>query len=114
MGNKIKEIESFFKAIRSRIYREKSATNDSQWENTATLFDSTRIYKYLSIIKDYSNNNNIMRYSFEKVRCELLARVNRLCNSNINSKKIFKAINDYAIFFNYHIGLQHLEPADFL
>ncbi|KAF7684302.1 hypothetical protein TCON_0517 [Astathelohania contejeani] len=56
-----------------------------------------------------------MRKSFEKVKCELLARVNKLCNSNLNSKNLFKAINEHAIsLVNYHIGLQHLEPADFL
>ncbi|KAF7682825.1 hypothetical protein TCON_1958 [Astathelohania contejeani] len=56
-----------------------------------------------------------MRKSFEKVRRELLARVNRLCESNLNSKNLFKAIKEHAIsLVNYHIGLQHLEPADFL
>ncbi|KAF7678802.1 hypothetical protein TCON_2558 [Astathelohania contejeani] len=56
-----------------------------------------------------------MRKSFEKVRRELLARVNRLCESNLNSKNLFKAINEHAIsIVNYHIRLQHLEPADFL
>ncbi|KAF7677982.1 hypothetical protein TCON_2633 [Astathelohania contejeani] len=56
-----------------------------------------------------------MKESFEKVRRELLARVNRLCESNLNSKNLFKAINEHAIsLVNYHIGLQHLEPADFL
>ncbi|KAF7675363.1 hypothetical protein TCON_2719, partial [Astathelohania contejeani] len=39
----------------------------------------------------------------------------RLCESNLNSKNLFKAINEHAIsLVNYHIGLQHLEPADFL
>ncbi|KAF7683849.1 hypothetical protein TCON_0960 [Astathelohania contejeani] len=41
--------------------------------------------------------------------------MNRLCNSNLNSKNMFKAINEHAIsLVNYHIGLQHLKPADFL
>ncbi|KAF7682575.1 hypothetical protein TCON_2202 [Astathelohania contejeani] len=56
-----------------------------------------------------------MRESFEKVKCELLAKVNRLCDSNLNSKNLFKAINKHAIsLVNYHIGLQHLEPTDFI
>ncbi|KAF7683103.1 hypothetical protein TCON_1691 [Astathelohania contejeani] len=113
MGNIVKETESFFKIIGLEINREKSATNDSQCENTATLFNGTGVYNYLGIIEDHSNN--IMRESFEEVRCELLARVNKQCESNFNSKNLFKAINEHAIsLVNYHIGLQHLEPADFL
>ncbi|KAF7682912.1 hypothetical protein TCON_1880 [Astathelohania contejeani] len=113
MGNMVKETESFFKAIGLVIYREKSATNDFQCEKTDTLLDGTGVYKYLGIIKDHSSN--IMRESFEKVRRELLARLNRLCESNLNSKNLFKAINKHAIsFVNYHIGLQHLGPVDFL
>ncbi|KAF7679734.1 hypothetical protein TCON_2468 [Astathelohania contejeani] len=100
-------------AIGLEINRKKSATNDSQCENTATRLDGTRVYKYLGIIEDYSSN--IMRESFEKVRRELLAKVNRLCNSYLNLKNLFKAINEHAIsLVNYHVGLQHLEPADFL
>ncbi|KAF7683420.1 hypothetical protein TCON_1366 [Astathelohania contejeani] len=65
------------------------------------------------MIGDHSRN--IMRESFEKVRRELLARVNRLCDFNLNSKNLFKAINEHSIsLVNYHIGLQHLDPADFL
>ncbi|KAF7683181.1 hypothetical protein TCON_1611 [Astathelohania contejeani] len=59
--------------------------------------------------------DKIMRESFEKVRRELLARVNRQCDSDLNSKNLFKAINEHAIYLvNYHIGLQQLEAADFL
>ncbi|KAF7671777.1 hypothetical protein TCON_2778 [Astathelohania contejeani] len=56
-----------------------------------------------------------MRESFEKVRRKLLARVNRLCESNLNSKNLFKAIKEHAIsLVNYHIRLQHFEPTDYL
>ncbi|KAF7682872.1 hypothetical protein TCON_1912 [Astathelohania contejeani] len=44
----------------------------------------------------------------------MIISVDRLCNSNLNAKNLFKAINEHAIsLINYHIGLQHLEPADF-
>ncbi|KAF7684364.1 Retrovirus-related Pol polyprotein from type-2 retrotransposable element R2DM [Astathelohania contejeani] len=56
MGNMVKETESFFKAIGLEINREKSATNDSQCENTAILLDSTGLYKYLGIIEDHNCN----------------------------------------------------------
>ncbi|KAF7683741.1 hypothetical protein TCON_1064 [Astathelohania contejeani] len=113
MGNMVKETLSFFKTIGLEINREKSATNDSQCENTATLLDGTGVYKYLGIIEDHSSN--IMRESFEKVKRELLARVNRLYESSLNSIILLKAINEHAIsLVDYHIGPQHLEPADFL
>ncbi|KAF7683369.1 LINE-1 reverse transcriptase like protein [Astathelohania contejeani] len=95
MGDMVKETESFFKAIKLGINREKSATNNSQCKNTTTILDGTGVYKYLGIIEDHSSN--IMRESFEKVRRELLARVNRLCESNLNLKNLFKAINKHAI-----------------
>ncbi|KAF7684401.1 hypothetical protein TCON_0400 [Astathelohania contejeani] len=108
MGNMVKEIEFFFKAIGLEINREKSATNDSQCENTATLLDGTGVYKYLGITEVHSSN--IMQESFEKVRRELLSRVNRLCESNLNSKNLFKATNEHAIsLVDYHLDL-----ADFL
>ncbi|KAF7683760.1 hypothetical protein TCON_1027 [Astathelohania contejeani] len=103
----VKETVSFFKIIGLKINREKSTTNGFQCENIATLLDNIKVYKYLGMIEHHSSN--IMRESFEKVRCELLARVNRLCESNLNSKNLFKAINEDAIFLvKYHIGLQHL------
>ncbi|KAF7684152.1 hypothetical protein TCON_0653 [Astathelohania contejeani] len=41
-------------------------------------------------------------------------RVDRLCNSNLNAKNLSKAINEHAIsLIDYHIGLQHLELANF-
>ncbi|KAF7679731.1 hypothetical protein TCON_2470 [Astathelohania contejeani] len=88
MGNMVKENESFFKAIGLKINRDKSVMNDQQCENTAILLDCTGVYKYLGIIEDHSSN--IMRESIKKVKCELLARVNRLCNSVFNSKTYLK------------------------
>ncbi|KAF7682949.1 hypothetical protein TCON_1842 [Astathelohania contejeani] len=44
----------------------------------------------------------------------MIMRVDRLCNSNLNAKNLFKAINENSIsLINYHIGLQHFEPGDF-
>ncbi|KAF7673486.1 hypothetical protein TCON_2756 [Astathelohania contejeani] len=56
-----------------------------------------------------------MRESFEKMRCELLAKVNRSYSTNLNSKILFNAINKRAIsLVTYHIELEHLDSADFL
>ncbi|KAF7683405.1 hypothetical protein TCON_1381 [Astathelohania contejeani] len=111
MGDMVKETE--FKAIGLKITRENLATNNSQYENTATLLDGTGVYKYLGIIEDHSSN--FMRESFEKVRRELLARVNKLCESYLNSKNLFKAVNEHAInLVDYYIELQPIVPAEFL
>ncbi|KAF7682541.1 hypothetical protein TCON_2235, partial [Astathelohania contejeani] len=81
-------------------------------EETARLLNDASVYKYLGIIDN--RGSNIARESFEKVKREMIMRVDRLCNSNLNAKKSFKADNEHAIsLINYHIGLQHLEPADF-
>ncbi|KAF7683511.1 hypothetical protein TCON_1277 [Astathelohania contejeani] len=110
IGYMVKVTEAFLEIIGLKINREKSATINSQCKNTATFLDSNEVYKYLGIIEDHSSN--IMQESFEKVRRELLARVNRLCESNLNSKNLFKAINEHAIsLVNYHIGPQHFEPS---
>ncbi|KAF7684131.1 hypothetical protein TCON_0670 [Astathelohania contejeani] len=98
MVNMVKQTESFFKAMGIEINREKSATNYSQRENTATLLNGTVVYKYLGIIEDHSSN--IMRESFKKLRCELLTRVNRLCNLALYSKILFKAINEHLFFLS--------------
>ncbi|KAF7680930.1 Retrovirus-related Pol polyprotein from type-2 retrotransposable element R2DM [Astathelohania contejeani] len=112
MGSMVEEAKSFFSAIELEINRDKSATNDLLCEETARLLNDTGVYKYLGIIEN--KGSNIARESFEKVKREMIMRVDRLCNSNLNAKILFKAINEHAIIFiNYHIGLQHLEPADF-
>ncbi|KAF7679733.1 hypothetical protein TCON_2472 [Astathelohania contejeani] len=70
------------------------------------------INKYLGIIEN--RGSNIAKESFEKVKREMIMRVDRLCNSNLNAKNLFKAINEHAIsLITHHIGLQNLEPADF-
>ncbi|KAF7684756.1 hypothetical protein TCON_0072 [Astathelohania contejeani] len=105
-------VESFFSAIGLDINRDKSATNDPPCEETARLLNDTGVYKYLGIIEN--RGSNIARESFEKMKREMIMRVDRLCNSKLNAKNLFKAINEHAIsLINYHIVLQHLESANF-
>ncbi|KAF7683042.1 hypothetical protein TCON_1747 [Astathelohania contejeani] len=112
MGGMIEEAESFFSAIGLEINRDKSATNDPLCEETARLLNDAGVYKYLGIVEN--RGSDIASKSFEKVKRKIIMIVYRLCNSNVNAKNLFKAINEHAIsLINYHIGLQHLEPADF-
>ncbi|KAF7682785.1 Retrovirus-related Pol polyprotein from type-2 retrotransposable element R2DM [Astathelohania contejeani] len=112
MGSMVEEAESFFSAIGLEINRDKSATNDPLCEETARLLNDAGVYKYPGIIEN--RGSNIARESFEKVKREMIMRDDRLCNSNLNAKNLFKAINEHAIsLINHHVGLQYLEPADF-
>ncbi|TBU05796.1 hypothetical protein CWI39_0620p0040, partial [Hamiltosporidium magnivora] len=67
------EVKMFMKNIGLEINREKSATNDSCCENTATLLEVIGVYKYLGIIED--SRGIPTRKSFEEVQTKLIARV---------------------------------------
>ncbi|TBU20298.1 reverse transcriptase [Hamiltosporidium tvaerminnensis] len=106
------EVKMFMKNIGLEINREKSATNDSCCENTATLLEGIGVYKYLGIIED--SRGIPTRKSFEEVQTKLIARVERLCRTRLNARNLFQAINQHAIsLINYHIGVLRLEPGDF-
>ncbi|KAF7680951.1 hypothetical protein TCON_2433 [Astathelohania contejeani] len=100
----VDETESFFSAIGLEINRDKSATNDPLCEKTARLLNDAGVYKYLGIIEN--RGSNFARESFEKVKRIMIMRVDRLCNSNLNAKKLFEAIHAHVIFLiNHHIEL---------
>ncbi|TBT98051.1 guanylate kinase, partial [Hamiltosporidium magnivora] len=86
------------------INKEKSATNDTCCEDTATLLQGVSVYKYLGIIED--SRRIPTRSSFEEVQNKLISRVERLCHTRLNAKNLFSAINQHAIsLINYHIGV---------
>ncbi|KAK1348746.1 hypothetical protein LUQ84_001897 [Hamiltosporidium tvaerminnensis] len=106
------EAKEFLEDIGSEINKEKSATNNTCWEDTATLLEGVSVYKYLGIIED--SRGIPTRSSFEEVQSKLISRIERLCHNILNAKKLFSAINQHAIsLINYHIGVLRLEPADF-
>ncbi|TBU11924.1 hypothetical protein CWI38_0978p0020, partial [Hamiltosporidium tvaerminnensis] len=109
MTGKAKE---FLEVIGLEINKEKSPTNDTFCEDTATLLEGVSVYKYLGIIED--SRGIPTRSSFEEVQRKLISRVERLCHTRLNAKNLFSAINQHAIsLINYHIGIVRLEPADF-
>ncbi|TBU05743.1 hypothetical protein CWI38_2714p0010, partial [Hamiltosporidium tvaerminnensis] len=90
--------KEFLKVIGLEINKEKSATNDTCCEDTATLLEGVSVYKYLGIIEDSRG----------------IPTLERLCHTRLNAKNLFSAINQHAIsLINYHIGVLRLEPADF-
>ncbi|TBU20063.1 reverse transcriptase, partial [Hamiltosporidium tvaerminnensis] len=106
------EAKEFLEVIGLEINKEKSATNDTCCEDTATLLEGVSVYKYLEIIED--SRGIPTSKLFEEVQTKLLARVERLCHTRLNARNLFSAINQHAIsLINYHIGVLRLEPADF-
>ena len=106
------ETEIFFKVIGLEINREKSATNTNICSNTAVLLDGTQGYKYLGIIED--SKSRPTRETFENIKNELYARVNRLCQTKLNGKNLVKGVNEHAInLVNYYVGLLKLEPENY-
>ncbi|TBU11951.1 hypothetical protein CWI38_0965p0010, partial [Hamiltosporidium tvaerminnensis] len=97
-----KAAKEFLKVIGLEINQEKSATNDTCCEDTATLLEGV-------------NSRGIpTRSSFEEVQSKVISRVERLCPTRLNAKNLFSEINQHAIsLINYHIGVLRLEPADF-
>ncbi|EQB61288.1 hypothetical protein NAPIS_ORF01136, partial [Vairimorpha apis BRL 01] len=92
--------------------REKSATNCTGCESDAVVLEGHQGYKYLGITEDASCI--VKRETFEKVRKEILCRVEKLCMTKLNGKNMIRAINEHAIsVINYHVGLVKLEPSDF-
>ncbi|EQB62206.1 hypothetical protein NAPIS_ORF00213 [Vairimorpha apis BRL 01] len=81
-------------------------------ENDAVILEGHQGYKYLGIT-EYASSI-IKRETFDIVRDEILARVEKLCKTKLNGKNILRAINEHAVLvINYHIELVKLEPEDF-
>ncbi|MCB1712868.1 MAG: hypothetical protein KDH96_10425 [Candidatus Riesia sp.] len=108
----MKETKEFFSTIGLEMNKEKSATNTEVCSEDALLIEGTSSYKYLGIIEN--PDSSVAVESFEKIRDEILKRVQRLCETKLNAKNLFKAINEHAIsVINYHIGVLKLEPEQF-
>lgn len=91
--------------------REKSATDCTGCKKFRLTRRSTG-FKYLKITEDSSSA--IKRETFEKVKTEILIRVERFFMTKLNGVNMFRAINEHSIsVINYHVGLLKLEPADY-
>lgn len=100
----MEETKEFFGDIGLEMNKDKSATNTESLAGDATLLEGLQSYKYLGIIETACST--ISKESFEKVRNEIIKRVQRLCETKLNAKNLFKAINEHAVsVINYHIGV---------
>ncbi|EQB60540.1 hypothetical protein NAPIS_ORF01914 [Vairimorpha apis BRL 01] len=106
------EIKKFFATVGLKMNREKSANNCTGCESDAVILKGHQGYKYLRKTED--SISIVKRDYFEKVRKEILCRVEKLCMTKLNGKNMIRAINEHAIsVINYHVGLVKLEPSDF-
>ncbi|MCB1712129.1 MAG: reverse transcriptase family protein [Candidatus Riesia sp.] len=108
----LEETKNFFKLIGLEMNKEKSATNIKACEEDGILLDGTDSYKYLGIIEN--SNSKPTEETLNKIRKEIINRVEKLCVKKLKSKNLFKAINEHAIsLINYYIGVLKIEPETF-
>ncbi|KAI4293398.1 hypothetical protein PAPHI01_2672 [Pancytospora philotis] len=106
------ETTAFFKAVGFEMNKEKSATNSEVCADVAELLDGATGYKYLGITEDMTGTPK--RETFERIKMELLCRVERLCATQLNAHNLIHGINEHAIsLINYYVGVLRLEPQDY-
>ncbi|TBU16705.1 hypothetical protein CWI38_0293p0020 [Hamiltosporidium tvaerminnensis] len=106
------EAKMIFKDVWIGNIQSKVGQKDLDCEDTANIPEGAYVYKYLGKMKD--SRGILTRSSFEEVQSKLVSRVERLCQTRLNAKNLFSAINQHAIWLiSYHIGVLRLEPADF-
>jgi hypothetical protein len=67
-----------------------------------------------SLSKTISTKDCPVKATLERVKAELLKRVDRLCATKLNAKNLFRTIDEHAIsLVNHHVGVLHLKPPDF-
>jgi hypothetical protein len=104
MKSMILETENFFKTIGLEIDRDKSATNFKLCEDKAVVLSADEGYKYLGIVEN--RDSTVSKQTFEKVKKEILSRIEKICNTTLNGRNSIRAINEHAIsVINYYIGI---------
>ena len=113
LGKMMAETEMFFEVVGLEMNRAKSATNCGVCEGSTVVLGVTEGYKYLGVTEN--RKSEVVRETYERVRAEILARVESICKSGLNGRNTIAAINEYALsVMNYYIGAIPLENADYL
>ncbi|KAL6120527.1 hypothetical protein NUSPORA_02731 [Nucleospora cyclopteri] len=106
------ETKRFLAVVELEINKSKSATNSPVCEADVMIIEGTQGYKCLGVIENSKSEDT--GETAEKIRTELLARVERLCQTKLNGLNLFKAVNEHAIsLINYYIGILKLELDDY-
>jgi hypothetical protein len=107
------ETEKFFNVVGLERNRSKSATNCESCKDTAVPLSVNEGYKYLGITEN--RKSEVSRETYERIRTEILKRVESICKTRLNGKNTITAINEYALsVINYYIGAIPMEHADYL
>ena len=106
------ETENFFNTIGLEINKEKSATNAATCRTVAAEVSGVEGYKYLGITEN--GKNEISPKTWERIKKEMITRVENLCQTKLNGKNMMRAINEHAIsLINYYVGVLKLEPEEY-
>ena len=106
------ETQKFFTSVGLEMNREKSATNSEPCESQAVVLNANEGYKYLGVTED--RDSKVTRVTYEKIRKEIVTRIESICKTKLNGKNSVKAINEYALsVVNYYVGLLPLEHQDY-
>ena len=101
-----------FDCIGLKVNHQKSASNIESDKIFGSKIDNKNGYKYLGIL---DNSHNVaLRKNKILLEEKVIRRTIQLCQTKLNAKNLFLAINEYAIStLNYYIGVIPFEPTDY-
>lgn len=86
------------------VNQQKSASNIESENVFGSQLDDVEGYKYLGVLENSANE--MMRKNKQTVKVKIMNRVRTMCNTKLNAKNLFKAINEFAIStINYYVGV---------
>ena len=105
--------KEFLNQIGMEINWEKSATNSEQCEDLAKTLGEHESYKYLGILE--TREGIISNDTKEEIKTAVYKRIRALCETKLNAKNLFRAINEFAVSkLNYYIGLVEFRMIEFV
>ena len=104
----VDETEKFFTSIGLELNIEKSVTNSKICSDKALVLDADKGYKYLGIVEN--RDSSVSKLTYDKLKKEILASVEKLANTKLNGKNTIKATNKYLIsMINYYVGVVSID-----
>lgn len=108
----VNEVRCFLENTGLMINYNKSATNSVACESYFKKFDYENGYKYLGIIENSKGEQ--LQKNIISIKEVIANRVEILCQTKLNSRNLFAAINEFALsVLNYYIGVLKIEAIEF-
>ncbi|MEG2848334.1 MAG: reverse transcriptase family protein [Bacilli bacterium] len=106
-----KQTINYLDSIKLEVNKEKTTHSVEITESPCSILKQDELYKYLGVYEnikgEYSEINK------EKIKEKALKRVKLLCETKLNSKNLFKAINEFCLStYNYFIGLLNFKEEE--